>query len=131
MSRIIYWSIMGGAALMAGTLLALPLWDYYHYRQPTSGGLPTSPTTLAVMTGAPVPPSFYPAAELAARSRPPGETDPAPRPVTRPGSADRHSARRVHSRRLRITTVPDRTMNPHHPGVKRLCRSPRTLHPCA
>ena len=91
MSRIIYWSIMAGAALMAGTLLALPLWDYYHYRQPTSGDLPTSPTTLAVMTGAPVPPSFYPSAEPAARSRPPGETDPAPSPVSRPGSADRQS----------------------------------------
>src|SRR2546425_10818007 len=89
MNRIIYWSIMAGAALMAGTLMALPLWDYYHYGHPTAAGFPTSPTTLAVMTGAAVPPSSYPPAGPAARSRPPGETVPVPSPVPNPGPGDR------------------------------------------
>ena len=89
MNRIIYWSIMAGAALMAGTLMALPLWDYYYYGHPTAAGFPTSPTTLAVMTGAPVPPSSYPSAGPATRPRPPGDTVLVPSPVSNPGPADR------------------------------------------
>ena len=55
MNRMLYWSIMAAAALMAGALLAAPVWDYYHYGQSTAAGIQVSPTTLAVMTGGPVP----------------------------------------------------------------------------
>ena len=74
MNRTTYWLFMMAAALMAGALVALPLWDYYHYRQPTAGGLPASPVTLAVMTEAPAPASSYTSAEPAARSWPRAET---------------------------------------------------------
>src|SRR5436189_6568 len=52
MNRTTYWLFMMAAALMAGALVALPLWDYYHYRQPTVGGLPASPTWPGASPGA-------------------------------------------------------------------------------
>ncbi len=89
MTRTVYWCFMAAAALMAVTLMALPLWDHYHYRQPTAGGPPASPTTLAVMTAAPVTTSSYPPAERAARSSPPEEIVPTPGPVSRPDPGTR------------------------------------------
>ena len=86
MNRTTYWLFMTAAALMAGALAALPLWDYYHYRQPTAGGLPASPVTLVVMTEAPAPASSYTSAEPAARSWPRAQTVLIASSVSRPGA---------------------------------------------
>jgi len=89
MNRMLYWSIMAAAALMAGALLAAPVWDYYHYGQSTAAGIPVSPTTLAVMTGGPVTLPSYPSAEPVTRPATPGETVLVPIAVSSSGSGPR------------------------------------------
>ena len=91
MNRMIYWSIMAAAALMAGALLAAPVWDYYHYGRAPASGIPTSPTTLAVMTGAPVSLPSYPSVEPVTRSATSGGTVLVPTSVLRAGSGPRQS----------------------------------------
>ncbi len=91
MNRTVYWSIMAAAALMAGALLAAPLWDYYHYGRPPASGMPTSQTTLAVMTGAPVPLPSYRSAGPVPPAPTPRETVVVPIPVSRTASTPRMS----------------------------------------
>src|SRR5439155_19186516 len=91
MNRTIYWSIMAAAALMAGALVAAPVWDYYRYGRPPSSGIPTSPTTLAVMTGANVTLASYPSAQPVIRPATPHETVPVPISISGSGSGPRQS----------------------------------------
>ena len=125
MTRTAYWCFMAAAALMAGTLMALPLWDYYHYRRPTAGDPPISSTTLAMMTGAPVTTSSYTPAEHAARSSPHGEIVPTPGPVSRSDPGTRQSEGQTRVSELAPGTVHPTYASPAtKPAQPRIAASP-------
>jgi len=58
MTRATYCAFMAAAAIMAGALVAAPVWDHFHYGRPAAADRPTTPITLAAGSGmSPSPPS--------------------------------------------------------------------------
>jgi len=49
MGRAGYWSILITAAILVGALLALPVWDFYHYKSEDVAKAPMSPPSVAAV----------------------------------------------------------------------------------
>jgi hypothetical protein len=93
MGRIMGWSlIVTAAAIIAGGLLALPVWDHYHYSQAPVDNPPIVSASLAGSSGPVTAESPLPSAEAAAPPGPEAKTLVIPAPTPRSDRASRRPA---------------------------------------
>jgi hypothetical protein len=135
MGRTGYWSILITAAILAGSLVALPVWDFYHYGPSRAGEAPAASPSLAGMAGGLEPAPRIAAAELTtAPSRTPAQpvvaSTPLPGAAPAPGRGDAPIRPRLplpkRADARTAISAPDPTVVPAQPRAAGSPAGPRT-----